>query len=130
MAKKPEHLIEYARKMRKSLTPAEKILWKYLRSKRFCKLKFRCQQPINPYIVDFFCSRVKLVIELDGESHLGKERYDAQRQTFLEAQGLTIIRFWDSEIYNNINLVLDVIENCCQRIISPPPNPLPQGEGE
>ena len=94
MAQKPENLITYAKSMRKDPTPAEAILWRYLRSKRFGNIKFRRQHPIPPYIVDFFCAVERLVIELDGESHIGKEAYDAQRQLFLEQQGLT-------GVYNN-----------------------------
>ena len=114
MARKPSHLIQYAREMRKSLTPAEKKLWEYLRSKRFAKFKFRSQHPIPPYIVDFFCASCRLVIEMDGESHVGKERYDARRQKFLEKQGLTVLRFWDFELFENIDDVLEIIGCHCE----------------
>ena len=118
MAQKPENLITYAKSMRKDPTPAEAILWRYLRSKRFGNIKFRRQHPIPPYIVDFFCAVERLVIELDGESHIGKEAYDAQRQLFLEQQGLTVLRFWDTEIYDHLPMVLDVVEHTCSHLAS------------
>ena len=121
MTKKPKKLIVYARKMRKESTPAEQKLWKYLRRKQFACLKFRRQYPIPPYIVDFFCAARRLVIELDGESHIGKEYYDQKRQQFLAHQGLMVLRFWDTEIYDNLQYVLDIIEHYCFTLPPPPP---------
>jgi very-short-patch-repair endonuclease len=131
MAKKPKNLIQYARQMRKSMTPSEEKLWQHLRSKRFGSLKWRCQHPIPPYIVDFFCPSLRLVIELDGESHDGKEAYDLRRQNFLESQGLIVLRFWDSELFESMSDVLSIIEDYCLQsgFYPPPPRPLPQGEG-
>ena len=110
MSQKPERLITYAKQMRKEATPAEQRLWKHLRTKQFGGFKFRRQHLIPPYIVDFFCAAHRLVIELDGESHIGKEVYDAEREQFLTQQGLTVLRFWDTEIYENLQDVLAAIE--------------------
>ncbi len=80
------YLTRKACNLRQSMTPAEVILWQRLRRRQFNGIRFRHQQPIGPYIVDFYCSPLRLVIELDGESHEGEEKalYDAKRQTFLE----------------------------------------------
>jgi len=114
MTQKPSHLIEYAREMRKNQTPSEQKLWQHLRSKRFGGIKFRCQHPIPPYIVDFFCASARLIIELDGESHEKKWQYDTKRQEFLEKQGFTVLRFWDCEVYENLAGILEVIELYCR----------------
>jgi very-short-patch-repair endonuclease len=88
-----------ARELRREMTPAERIVWKQLRDRRFAGFKFRRQQPIGPYIVDFFCASRRLVVELDGETHLGKEVNDQIRQGYLERQGLRVLRFWNTEVY-------------------------------
>ena len=142
MPRKAEELLKRARMLRKSSTPTEQILWRELRYRQLDNFKFRRQQIIGPYIVDFFCAPAKLVIELDGDSHIGKEEYDSQRppasshsydagartpsgQAFLEKQGLTVLRFIDPEIYENLPGVLEVIWQHC-----PPPSPSPaRGEG-
>jgi very-short-patch-repair endonuclease len=82
-----------ARRLRREMTPAEKVLWKHLRNRRFAGFKFRRQQPVDYYVVDFFAPAVWLVVELDGESHVGKDVHDAKRQAYLESQGLRVVRF-------------------------------------
>ena len=76
---RPHRLTDRARQLRRDLTPAEKILWPVLRNRAFGGLKFRRQQEIGPYIVDFFCAAVRVVVELDGESHVGTEVKDERR---------------------------------------------------
>ena len=71
---RPHGLTDRARNLRRDLTPAEKILWPILRNRAFGGLKFRRQQEIGPFIVDFFCAAVRVVVELDGESHVGRKR--------------------------------------------------------
>jgi len=69
------------------------------------------QKPISEYIVDFFCSKLKLVIEIDGESHVSKSEADLKRQQKLESLGLSFLRFYDSDVKNNMDGVLKVIYN-------------------
>jgi very-short-patch-repair endonuclease len=81
--------------------------------------QFMRQKPIGNYIVDFFCSKLKLVIEIDGESHSGKQEYDFKRQKELEALGLSFLRFYDRDVKQNMNGVLQVIDNWIQKRTTP-----------
>ncbi|MAT41675.1 MAG: restriction endonuclease [Anaerolineaceae bacterium] len=109
-------MITNARKLRKRSTPAEKHLWGKLRGKQLSGLKFRRQHPITPYIVDFYCAEVRLVIEIDGEIHQFQQDQDQFREDWLKAQGLTVIRFTNSQVLNNINWVLIEIQKICSSI--------------
>ncbi|MEN8252772.1 MAG: endonuclease domain-containing protein [Patescibacteria group bacterium] len=102
---------KYARKLRKKITDEERALWYKLKAGRFLGLKFKRQEPIGPYIVDFYCHSKKLIIELDGGHHNEEEvkGYDEERTLYLESKGLRVIRFWNYQINKNINLVLDQI---------------------
>ena len=105
-----------ARSLRKNATPSEKLLWPRLRDRRFANFKFRRQQPVGPYIVDLYCADVRVIIELDGESHIGKELYDEKRSQWLKSQGHKVLRIWDSEIYSNLDKVMEMIyEECMAR---------------
>lgn len=106
-------LIKYARELRQNSTDAEKLLWGYLRNRKFENLKFRRQEPIGKYIVDFLCYEKKLIIELDGGQHnLFKEK-DLIRDEWMNKQGYKVIRFWNNEVLNNIDGVLiSIKENC------------------
>ena len=106
---------ERARRLRKDSTPSERRLWSHLRGKRFHGFKFRRQQPIDRFIVDFYCSATRLVVELDGDSHVGREAEDALRKSCLENQGLTVLRFADAEIFENLGSVLEAICNHCMK---------------
>ena len=108
---------EKARKLRQKLTPAEKTLWERLRNRKFKRLKFRRQHPIDRYIVDFICIEKKLVIEVDGGIHQKAEQieYDRKRTADLEDFGLKIIRFSNEEILNNVFGVLKKIETYIDR---------------
>jgi len=115
---------DLARSLRKNSTDAERVLWGKLRAGRLEGLKFRRQQPIGDYIVDFVCFDRKVIIEADGGQH--SETKDAKRDNWLKAQGFVVLRFWNNDILKNIAGVLYVIQNTCH----PPPNPLPSREGE
>jgi very-short-patch-repair endonuclease len=119
-----------ARELRRAMTPTEQRLWSHLRGRRFAGFKFRRQTPIAGYIADFYCAQARLVIELDGESHVGRENADASRQKALEAKGFQVLRIWDTHIYDDLNAVLEMIWRACEvQSGSPsPPTPLPQGE--
>jgi len=77
-----------ARELRRELTPAEGKLWSHLRLKQLCGFRFRRQHAIGSYIVDFYCPSRGLVIEIDGDTHVDREEYDAERTEWLEEQGL------------------------------------------
>src|SRR5690348_1979292 len=86
------------------MTDAEQTLWFRLRGGRLDGLKFRRQHPVPPYIVDFYCTEAKLVVELDGSQH-GAE-VDVVRSASLERQGLQVLRFWDNQILTDVDSVL------------------------
>ncbi len=98
-----------ARQLRRCLTDAESRLWSHLRARQLRGVKFRRQQPLGPYIVDFCSLDPKLVIEIDGGQHAEEIERDAIRTTALEQMGYRVIRFWNNEVLQNI-------EGVCQRI--------------
>jgi very-short-patch-repair endonuclease len=100
-----------ARSLRANATKAERKLWRRLKSKQIEGLKFRKQHPIGPYILDFYCPEVKLCIEVDGGQHNESSHIqsDATRTNFLEAHGVTVIRFWNVEIFDNLDGVVEAI---------------------
>lgn len=101
-----------ARELRRNQTPEEQVLWRALRN-RFLNVKFRRQWPIGGYIVDFVCFEAKLMIELDGSQHAEEaaRAYDVVRTQFLEAGGFKVVRFWNSEIRENLEGVLLEIQS-------------------
>jgi very-short-patch-repair endonuclease len=123
-------LIALAKSLRRRTTDSEQLLWLRLRAKHFAGLKFRRQQPIGKYIVDFACFEKKIIIELDGGQHalLKEAQNDTKRDQWFEAQGYKVLRFWDSEVLTNTQGVLEVIWAHC--LTHPPLNPLPSREGK
>jgi len=101
----------FARHLRRRQTDFERKLWYALRNRQLAKFKFRRQQPIGPYIADFFCSEVGLIIELDGSQHGEPEnrRRDEKRTEFLESRGYKVLRFWNHDLIENMEGVLDRI---------------------
>ena len=104
-----QQTLQKAQTLRESQTDAEGLLWHYLRDKQLDGHKFRRQQPIGPYIVDFACMPQKLLIELDGGQHAEQHTYDQKRDEFLRQQGYKILRFWNNEIFENCFGVLENI---------------------
>jgi very-short-patch-repair endonuclease len=100
-------------------------LWSYLRRKQLDGFRFRRQQPIGPYIVDFFCPAVKLIIEVDGGQHAVNEKADASRTHWLEERGYRVARFWNNEVLANTDGVIWAILEALRAY--PPPYPPPQG---
>jgi cyclase len=100
-------IFENAKALRKNMTDAEQILWGYLKAKPN-GFKFRRQHPLGIYIADFYCHKLKLVIELDGSIHdnIEVKQNDAIRQKLIEEDGITVIRFTNKEIMNNVQNVL------------------------
>ena len=115
-------LKERRRTLRKNQTPAEKKLWNHLRKKQFLNLKFFRQYSIDYYIADFYCPKIKLVIELDGSQHLteNSKDYDKVRSEIFESLGINVIRFRNSDVMENIDRVLDEME----KFIQTHPDPL------
>lgn len=93
------------------MTEGEQKLWALLRRKRLSGFRFRRQAAIGPYIADFFCPKVRLIVELDGAPHADEERLykDAARTRWLEKHGCRVIRFWNTDVFKHPNEVLDVI---------------------
>ncbi len=123
-----------ARELRRALTPAERILWSALRGRRFADYKFRRQHPFGRYVFDFYCARARPVVEVDGESHLVSAGSDQRRSIWLESQGLRVVRYWNTDVYDDFEAVLTSIWETCQAIVldPSPPTPLPgvPGRGE
>lgn len=104
-----------SRALRRSQTEVEELLWQYLRARRLCGFKFRRQHPFPPYIADFYCAERKLIVELDGSQHLEQQAYDAERTRFLNAQGNTVLRFWNDDVLKNRGVVLQAISDALCR---------------
>ena len=100
-----------AKELHRNMSPAEVKLWKHLRAHRMADVHFRNQHAIGNYIVDFCAPRKKLIIELDGSQHLEQKVYDDERTRFLETRGYKVLRFWNNDVMNNIDSVLQVIWN-------------------
>jgi very-short-patch-repair endonuclease len=92
---------ETARKLRRDMTIAERALWRLLRARQLSGYKFRRQQPIDYYIVDFICFTHRIVIEVDGGQHGINLDYDDRRTRHLEKQGFRVVRFWNNEVLEN-----------------------------
>jgi len=123
-----ETLLARAKAMRAGRSPAEAALWSILRAHRFQGVKFTRQVVIGHYIADFVARGAKLVIEIDGDSHAGRERYDAARTVFLESQGYHVIRFTNAEVPGNIEGVAHAIVVALAQRSAPLPSPLHEGE--
>ena len=114
-------LLPFARELRKNSTDTENLLWKHLRSKRLSGYKFRRQEPIDRFIVDFVCYESRVIIECDGSQHLVDKEKDQERDFWFEQQGYRILRFWNNEVLKNTDDVLEKILATCQ--LPPTSNP-------
>jgi very-short-patch-repair endonuclease len=115
---------EFARHLRSEMTDAERRFWAVLRSKQIAGLRFRRQQPVGPYVADFYCSAAKLVIELDGDQH-GADRamaYDDARTNWLETHGYHVLRFPNRDAYNSRAVVDAIVHFCVEHDIPLPEN--------
>jgi very-short-patch-repair endonuclease len=106
-----------AKELRRSMTPAESILWKHLRNNKLNGLKFRHQHPLLIFIADFYCHQKKLIIELDGEVHDDPEQieHDENRTAALEERGFSILRFRNEEVISDLEKVLERITKQCEQ---------------
>ena len=117
-----------ARQLRRDSTDAEQRLWSVLRDRQLAGDKVRRQTPIGPYIADFLCMQRRLVIELDGGQHQQRADSDRERTRFLESRGYRVLRFWNNDVFDDLESVVDAIRLELQR--GPPhPNPLPREKG-
>lgn len=109
----------FARAMRKEPTPTEKALWRLLRNRRLVGFKFRRQHPFGPYILDNYCARVKVVVELDGDSHATPEgqESDRERDAYLTANGILVLRFWNGAVHEEKEAVIErIASECAERV--------------
>jgi very-short-patch-repair endonuclease len=115
------------KELRNRMTPSEKKLWGYLRGSQFKGLKFRRQHSIGDYIVDFYCPELRLVIEIDGDSHFvaGARKYDERRENFIKSFKISCLRFTNQDVTKNIEGVLLKLE----KFIGDHPQPLLIKEG-
>ena len=104
---------ERARRLRKDATDAERKLWSALRDRQLNGLKFRRQQHIGPYIVDFVCHEIRLVLEIDGGQHADAD--ETWRNDRIQADGYRIIRFWNNDVLSNLDGVLTSIREELRR---------------
>lgn len=116
-----------AKTLRANQTDAEQRLWRHLRAHRFMGLKFKRQKPLGRYIVDFVCAERRLVIEIDGGQHAEQVEYDRQRDAWLRNQGYTVLRFWNNEVLQRVEDVLEQVRLTVA--LSPGPSPT-GGRGE
>ena len=104
-------LKKLARKLRRNMTFSEVLLWNQLKQGKIQGYDFHRQKPIDNYIVDFFCPKLNLIIEIDGESHQFKGEEDVVRQKKLESLGFHFLRFKDKDIKQKMNDILEIIRN-------------------
>lgn len=102
-------IFQNACELRKDMTAAENVLWERL-NKSQLGVRFKAQHPIDIFIVDFYCHKYKLVVEVDGEIHLSQKEYDEGRTAELERFGITVIRFSNEEVLNDIDKVVEEIK--------------------
>ncbi len=124
---------DFARKLRKESTPEERRLWNRLRKRQLCDFRFRRQFAIGPYIADFECFERKLIVELDGGQHNtpGAREYDEERTRYFESRGYRVIRFWNANVNEDMDSVLEAIAIALDDYQAgrPHPGPPPEGEG-
>jgi very-short-patch-repair endonuclease len=119
-----KNLTDRAREHRKNPTTAESKIWnEVLRMRQFANYKFLRQKPIDNYIVDFYCSEFRLVIEIDGESHADTVEYDAERTRVLQSLGLTVVRYTNDDVIQNIQGVYDDLSERIEKLTQGKPLP-------
>lgn len=116
--------LQRAKELRQGMTPEEEILWKYLRTNKLDGFHFRRQQIIDGFIVDFYCNKVGLVVEVDGQIHEQQVEYDEERDRVLTARRLHVMRIKNDEVRNDLaNVLTRIHDKCCAL------SPLPSREG-
>ena len=115
-----------AQRLRHQPTETERLLWRHLRLRQVGGYKFRRQQTLGRYIVDFVCLEKRLIVEVDGGQHALHAKNDARRTAWLEAEGFRVQRFWNTEVLQDIETVQEAIraalaEGNCPPLLNPPP---------
>ena len=100
-------IVAAARKLRRSTTDVERKLWHRIRDKQIEGFRFRRQRPVGRFIVDFICLDARLIVELDGGQHAENVAHDKKRSAFLESLGYRVLRFWNNEVIENMDGVLE-----------------------
>ena len=118
---------DFARQLRRTMTDTERRFWHHVRTRQIDGRKFRRQAPIGPYIVDFVCFEAGLIIELDGGQHASLVEADAARTAWLEAEGFRVMRFWNHQVFEELDCVLESVWLALQAV---PPDCGEIGEGE
>ena len=121
--------LERAKRLRRNQTDAEWRLWGTLRARRFAGYKFKRQQPLGPYIVDFVCFEHRLVVEVDGSQHMDSAS-DGKRDLWLAGEGFRVLRFWNSAVLQEFESVAEAILAALRGDTPPLPNPPPRGGRE
>ena len=118
------------RRLRNAPTQAEHLLWQRLRGRQIEGCKFRRQHPPDDFILDFVCLERRVVVELDGSQHADASDYDTARTRKLDKDGFELLRFWNNEVFQNLDGVLEAIRQCLVVKATPSsPNPPLEGEG-
>ncbi|MBN2035258.1 MAG: endonuclease domain-containing protein [Chitinispirillaceae bacterium] len=114
------HKIQQARALRKKMTPQERIFWERIRANKILGLQFRRQQPIEGFIVDFYCNKARCVVEIDGSIHTTREQRqrDNLRRRVFENRGLTEMRFTNYEINHELDIVIARLEKTLTALLS------------
>ncbi len=107
--------IDRARELRRNETEAERRLWRAIRDRQLSGAKFRRQVPLASYVADLACFESRLIIEIDGGQHADHRAYDEQRSRTLIAQGYRVLRFWNNEIMENLDGVLETIQTALKK---------------
>ena len=113
-----------ARELRRNQNSAEARVWHLLRDRRLAGFKFRRQRVLGPYIVDFVCIEARLVVEIDGDTHVDPHK-DAMRTTAIERLGYKVIRFWNAYVYDRESAIGDMILDALREAMRPSPRPSP-----
>ncbi len=123
--KMPPTVLARCRKLRSDSTDAERRLWSCLRDRQLAGFKFRRQYPVGRFILDFYCHEARLAVELDGGQHDEESNivYDEKRTRLIEAEGVTVLRFWNSDVFENLQGVLETILDVLETLTERDPHP-------
>lgn len=115
-----------AKSLRNNSTNAERRLWRHLSKRQLNGLKFSRQMPVGPYVCDFLCRELKLIVEVDGGQHCDNPK-DERRAAYLQSEGYRVIRFWNNDVLENLEGVLTMIANALGDHPPPPPSRMREG---
>jgi very-short-patch-repair endonuclease len=107
-----------AKTLRANMTDAERKLWYYLRAHRFEGLGFRRQVPVGPYVADFLCEELRVIVEVDGGQHSERSHEDEERTAWLNARGYRVIRFWNNDVMGNMEGVWEALSGELRKILA------------